>query len=81
MDNRILMELIADFLRQCICKFHTAHNLIEDVVDIFFLHGWQQFDLNRLMHVTHNHLPRNDLIVLADVFISYYYLLNRQQLV
>lgn len=76
MDNGVLMKLIADFLRQGISKFHPAHNLIEDAVNMFFLHNWQQLDLNRIMHVTDYHLPRNDLIVLAYVLISYDDLLN-----
>lgn len=70
------MKLIDDFLRQSISKFNAAHYLIEDAVDMFFLHDWQQFDLNRFMHVTDYHLPRNDLIVLADVLIRNDDLLN-----
>lgn len=70
------MKLITDLLRQSIGKFHPAHNLIEDAVYMSFLHDWQQFDLNRLLHVTDYDLPRNDLIVLADVLISNDDLLN-----
>lgn len=76
MNYGVLMKLIADFLWQSISKFHPAHNLIEDAVNMFFLHDWQQLDLNRIMHVTDYHLPRNDLIVLADVLISNDDLLN-----